>query len=111
MEGKKKEIKYNMVLNVYPHCVQNKAHFLHTLSNYFFECNALNIISKYFFEHTLNINTKKYHVFAQIEIFQLELIYQETEVTSTPTRPVDNVVTTTKDLQDRNIHILDDGGK
>ena len=50
--------------------------------------------------------------------FQLELIYlyfppsshrpsQETEVTSTPTRPVDNVVITTKGLQDRNINILD----
>ena len=32
---------------------------------------------------------------------------QETEVTSTPTRPVDNVVITTKGLHDRNIHILD----
>ena len=32
---------------------------------------------------------------------------KETEVTSTPTRPVDNVVITTKCLQDRNIHILD----
>ena len=31
---------------------------------------------------------------------------QETEVTSTPTRPVDNVMTT-KGLQDRNINILD----
>ena len=31
---------------------------------------------------------------------------QETEVTSTPTRPVDNVVITTKGLQDRNIHIF-----
>ena len=30
-----------------------------------------------------------------------------TEVTSTPARPVDNVVITTKGLQDRNIHILD----
>ena len=44
---------------------------------------------------------------------QLELIYlvscpsQETEVTSTPIRPVDNVVITTKGLQDRNINILD----
>ena len=28
---------------------------------------------------------------------------KETEVTSTPTRPVDNVVITTKGLQDRNI--------
>jgi hypothetical protein len=28
-------------------------------------------------------------------------------VTSTPTRPVDNVVITTKGLQDRNIHIPD----
>ena len=32
---------------------------------------------------------------------------QETEVTSTPTRPVDNVVITTKGLQDRNIQTLD----
>ena len=31
---------------------------------------------------------------------------QETEVTSTPTRPVDNVVIARKDLQDRNINIL-----
>jgi len=28
-------------------------------------------------------------------------------VTSTPTRPVDNVVITTKGLQDRNIHVID----
>ena len=28
-------------------------------------------------------------------------------MTSTPTRPVDNVVITTKGLQDRNIHIFD----
>ena len=37
----------------------------------------------------------KYHVFAPMGRFQLELINcpsQETEVTSTPTRPVDNVV-------------------
>ena len=32
---------------------------------------------------------------------------EETEVTSTPTRPIDNVVITTKGLRDRNIHILD----
>ena len=31
---------------------------------------------------------------------------QETEVTSTPTRPVDNVVITTKGLQDRNKNII-----
>ena len=30
-----------------------------------------------------------------------------TEGTSTHTRPVENVVITAKDLQDRNIHILD----
>ena len=35
------------------------------------------------------------------------IINQETEVTSTPTRPVDNVVITTKGLQDRNRNILD----
>ena len=28
-------------------------------------------------------------------------------MTSTPTKPVDNVVITTKGLQDRNIHIFD----
>ena len=32
---------------------------------------------------------------------------QATEVTSTPTRPVENVVITTKDLQDRNNLLLD----
>ena len=32
---------------------------------------------------------------------------QETEVTSTPTRPVDNVVITTRGLHDRNLNILD----
>ena len=32
---------------------------------------------------------------------------QETEVTSTPTRPVDNVAITTKYLQDSNINISD----
>ena len=31
---------------------------------------------------------------------------QETEVTSTPTRPVDNVVIATKGLQDKNINII-----
>ena len=34
-------------------------------------------------------------------------ISQETEVISTPTRPVYNVIITTKGLQDRNINILD----
>ena len=32
---------------------------------------------------------------------------QETEVTFTPTRPVENVVLTTKGLQERNIQLLD----
>ena len=42
--------------------------------------------------------------------FQLELIYLE--VTSTPTRPVENVVLTTKGLQDRNNNVRwKDGGK
>ena len=31
---------------------------------------------------------------------------QDTEVTSTPTRPVDNVVIATKGLQDRNTNII-----
>ena len=33
-------------------------------------------------------------------------LLQETEVTSTPTRPVDNVVIATKGLQDRNTNII-----
>ena len=40
--------------------------------------------------------------FASMGRFQLEYIY----LTSTPTRPVDNVVIATKGLQDRNITIL-----
>ena len=32
--------------------------------------------------------------------------FKMTEVTSTPTRPVDNVVIATKGLQDRNIYII-----
>ena len=32
--------------------------------------------------------------------------FQETEVTSTPTRPIDNVVIATKGLQDRNTNII-----
>ena len=62
----------------------------------------------------ININTFKYHVFCTDGKFQLELIYlyfppssHLLYVTSTPTRPVDNVVITTKGLQDRNIHIID----
>ena len=42
-----------------------------------------------------------------IVITTLSTGQQETEVTSTPTRPVDNVVITTKGLQYRNIHIFD----
>ena len=34
-------------------------------------------------------------------------VTEVTEVISTPTRPVDNVVIRTKGLQDRNIHIFD----
>ena len=40
-------------------------------------------------------------------ILSLDILTNLSEVTSTPTRPVDNVVITTKGLQDRNIHILD----
>ena len=48
--------------------------------------------------------------FIEDESILLNIMYLrrwETEVTSTPTRPVDNVVIPTKGLQDRNIHILD----
>jgi hypothetical protein len=63
----------------------------------------------------LEINTFKYHVFAPMRRFQLELIYLYfpssfcTEVTSTPTKPVDNVVITTKGLQDGNNNCLMEG--
>ena len=36
----------------------------------------------------------------------LKSLLSKTEVTSTPTRPVDNVVITTIGLQDRNIYII-----
>ena len=62
----------------------------------------------------LSINTFKYHVLTPMGRFQLELIYlyfppsfHLTVVTSTPTRPVENVVITTKGLQDRNNQLLD----
>ena len=42
-----------------------------------------------------------------VEVTSVNCPSQETEVTSTPTSPVENVVITTKGLQDRNIHILD----
>ena len=51
----------------------------------------------------LNNSILKYIMF----LHRWEDFSQETEVTSTATRPVDNVVITTKGLQDRNIHILD----
>jgi len=41
-----------------------------------------------------------------VEVTSVSWLGQKTEVTSTPTRTVDNVITT-KGLQDRNIHILD----
>ena len=37
-----------------------------------------------------------------VEVTSVSCPSQETEVTSTPTRPVDNVVIATKGLQDRN---------
>ena len=42
-----------------------------------------------------------------IEVTSTSWLGQETEVFFTPTRLVDNVVITTKCLQDINIHILD----
>ena len=42
-----------------------------------------------------------------VEVTCVNYPSQVTEVTSTPTIPVDNVVITTKGLQDRNINILD----
>ena len=42
-----------------------------------------------------------------IEVTSVSCPSQETVVTSTPTRTIDNIVITTKGLQDRNIHILD----
>jgi hypothetical protein len=48
------------------------------------------------------MNTFKYHVFAPMSTGTVNCPSQETEITSTPTRPVDNVVIATKRLQDRN---------
>ena len=48
-----------------------------------------------------------YLCFCPVGLSTLNCPSQETEVTSTPTRPVDNVVITTKGIQDRNINILD----
>ena len=45
--------------------------------------------------------------FVVITTLSTGLVGLETEVTSTPTRLVDNVVITTKGLQDRNINIPD----
>ena len=65
-------------------------------------------------EETMSIihlenNHRKINTLEEIEILTptVNCPSQETEVTSTPTRPVDNVVITTKGLQDRNINILD----
>ena len=44
--------------------------------------------------------------FAAITTLSTALVGVEVEVTSTPTRPVDNVVIATKGLQDRNINII-----
>ena len=42
-----------------------------------------------------------------MKTFSTGLVGVETEVTSTPTRPVENVVLTTKGLQDRKKKLLD----
>ena len=42
-----------------------------------------------------------------VEVTSVSWFGQETEVTSTPTRPVENVVITTKGLQDRSRLLLD----
>jgi hypothetical protein len=44
-----------------------------------------------------------------VEVTSVFWFGQETEVTLTPTRLVENVVITTKVLQDRNNLLLDDG--
>ena len=60
------------------------------------------------FSTVLPSNSKlflSYRPFVVITTFSTGLV--ETEVTSTPTRPVENVVITTKGLQDRNNLLLD----
>ena len=42
-----------------------------------------------------------------VEISSVSWLRQETEETSTPTRPVEDVVLTTKGLQERNTQLLD----
>ena len=58
-------------------------------------------------QHTKIQNFKKLTITIIRDLNSVNYPSQETEVTSTPIRPVDNVITT-KGLQDRNIHILDD---
>ena len=41
-----------------------------------------------------------------VSVYSVSWLGQLTEVTSTPTRPVDNVVIATKGLQDRNTNII-----
>ena len=48
----------------------------------------------------------KISVRINLPLFFTVVLGQETEVTSTPTRPVDNVVIATKGLQDRNKNII-----
>ena len=50
-----------------------------------------------------------YEAFCSDGFFELNYCWasQETEVTSTPTRPVENAVITKKGLQERNIQMLD----
>ena len=66
-------------------------------------------LSKFLFSSNIDvINTFKCHVFAPMGRFQLELIYLYFPPSLlTPTRPVENVVITTKGLQDRNNLLLD----
>ena len=71
------------------------------------DCRMVEQVMEFNFFGVNITNTFKYHVFAPMGRFQLELIYLYfpsnsccfcPEVTLTPTRPVDNVVITTKGL-------------
>ena len=59
-------------------------------------CPAMTSLSRYLEEAAFSISISS----------SVKCPSQETEVTSTPTRP-DDVVITTKGLLDRNIHIID----
>ena len=101
-------VEWNLGKTITPKNIEKKLNFLqkyHSADIYFPFCSIKILNQDYSFS-----NTFKYHVSCtdeKISVITVNCPSQETDVTSTPTRPIENVVITTKGLQDRNIHILD----